>query len=82
MHHDMKILIAWFKYNKLSLNLGKSVLMKFWEDTTNEENFTIDGIEIPEVTNTKFLGTFIDNELEHTCEPTLQQNKGQPIFTK
>ena len=60
MHHDMKILISWFKYNKLSLNLGKTVLIKFWEDTTNEENFTIDGIEIPEVTNTKFLGTFID----------------------
>ena len=75
MHHDMKILIAWFKYNKLSLNLGKSVLMKFWEDTTNEENFTIDGIEIPEVTYTKFLGTFIDNELNWNIHVNQLYNK-------
>ena len=59
MLHDMELLITWFKYNKLSLNLGKSVLMKFWEDTTNDENFAIDGIVIPEVTNTKFLGTLL-----------------------
>ena len=75
MYHDMNILISWFKYNKLSLNLGKTVLMKFWEDTTNEDKFTIDGIEIPEVTNTKFLGTFIDNELNWNIHVNQLYNK-------
>ena len=75
MLHDMELLITWFKYNKLSLNLGKSVLMKFWEDTTNDENFAIDGIVIPEVTNTKFLGTFIDNELNWNIHVNQLYNK-------
>ena len=75
MLHDMEILITWFKYNKLSLNLGKSVLMKFWEDTTNDENFAINGMVIPEVTNTKFLGTFIDNELNWNIHVNQLYNK-------
>ena len=52
----------WFNANQLSLNLSKTVQLNFWEDKTNR-SITVAGTEIPLVTNTKFLGIYLDNTL-------------------
>ena len=44
------------------LNLSKTVAMKFWSKDTKFD-ITVDRLEIPVVTNTKFLGVHLDNEL-------------------
>ena len=64
MQHDMATLIDWFKANKLSLNLSKSVLLRFWRDEKEpRENLNINGLYIPEVDTTKFLGVHLDKNL-------------------
>ena len=61
--HDIQILMEWFRTNKLSLNLTKMVVMKFWSKGTNVNfDIKIDDTTIPLVTNTKFLGVHLDNE--------------------
>ena len=60
--YDIQILVEWFKTNKLSLNLNKTVVMKFWSKDTKFD-ITVDGLEISLVTNMKFLGVHLDNEL-------------------
>ena len=55
MQHDMATLIDWFKANKLSLNLAKSVLLRFWrEEREPRENLNIHGLYVmpPELRKT------------------------------
>ena len=56
----MSLLMCWYKANKLSLNLGKTVLLKYWPDAMGF-NIMIDGVEIKNEKYTKFLGIFIDD---------------------
>ena len=62
LEHDLKLMIEWFKANKLSLNLNKTVGIKFWD---NKKPFTIcaDNITIQMAEHTKFLGVYIDYRL-------------------
>ena len=62
LEHDLKLMIEWFKANKLSLNLNKTVGIKFWN---NKKSFTIhaDNITIQMAEHTKFLGVYIDYKL-------------------
>ena len=62
LENDMKLLLDWFRVNKLSLNLTKSVTMKFWK---NNKDFSVnvDGVQLPTVTCTKFLRVHVDHEL-------------------
>ena len=62
MEYDLQIMVDWFKANKLSLNLSKTVAMKFW---TNKDKFElkIDNYTIPLIASTKFLRVHIDNQL-------------------
>ena len=39
LEHDMSLLIDWYKVNQLSLNISKTVLIKFWPN--NEKGFQI-----------------------------------------
>ena len=59
---DLQLLQSWFNANKLSLNIEKTVAMKFWDD---KEDFhvNVNGRKIPQVRSTKFLGVYIDNML-------------------
>ena len=52
---DLQLLQSWFNANKLSLNVEKTVAMKFWDD---KEDFhvSVNGWKIPLVRSTKFLG--------------------------
>ena len=62
LEHDLKLMIEWFKANKLSLNLNKTVGIKFWD---NKKPFIIcvDNITIHMAEHTKFLGVYIDHKL-------------------
>ena len=78
-HHDMAMLHDWFKANQLSLNLSKTVLMKFWPGHTKYD-IVIEGNTIPQVRTTKFLGITIDDELNwrshiNNLHSKLQANK-------
>ena len=61
LKHDMELLTFWFRANQLSLNMGKTVLMTFW-DTPNM-NVIVDNTVIPHVEQTKFLGVILDRQL-------------------
>ena len=54
--------MEWFKANQLLLNLTKTVLMNFW-DEDSQADIKIDGIAIPTVKSTKFLGVNLDSDL-------------------
>ena len=67
---DLSNIQDWFNVNKLMLNIAKSVLMHFnAKDTCEPLKVKIGNIELPVVKNTKFLGVYIDENLnwtEHT----------------
>ena len=72
--HDMKLMMDWFNANQLSLNLEKTVMLKFWSD-----NKTFD-IKIQEQVlknskNTKFLGITIDENLTWKDHASVLYNK-------
>ena len=54
LNHNLNLMTDWFKANKLSLNLSKTVGMKFWD---NSHKFTIevDNMKLLMVEWTKFL---------------------------
>ena len=77
-HHDLDQLIIsidnelsnlslWFKANKLSLNVSKSIYMFFKNRHSNRiydnTHIFIDGTELTKVSHTKFLGVLIDESL-------------------
>ena len=62
LEHDLKLMIEWFKANKLSLNLNKTVGIKFWD---NKKPFMlhVDNMIIQMAEHTNFLGVYIDYKL-------------------
>ena len=62
IEHDLKILADWFKANKLTLNLNKTVAMSFGKNK-NMSQLQISGHSIPWVDKTKFLGLWLDSDL-------------------
>ena len=71
IQEDLKTLSDWFKANKLTLNVSKSVCMLFSRKNkkTWEYEFpglTIDNAVLHKVSITKFLGVYIDENLSWT----------------
>ena len=66
LNTELNKISGWLAANKLSLNVGKSKLMKF-SLTDNKKmqtsNILINAIPVQEKTVTKYLGTLIDNKL-------------------
>ena len=58
----MEMLSKWFNVNKLSLNLTKTVMINFWPNSTTTR-IKLNEQAIPLVSNTKFLGVFLDDTL-------------------
>ena len=58
----MEMLSEWFNVNKLSLNLTKTVMINFWPNSTTTR-IKLNEQTIPLVSNTKFLGVFLDDTL-------------------
>ena len=59
LEHDMSILTDWYHANQLSLNVNKTVLIKFWPES---KPFTvkIGDVELKNSNSTKFLGVTVD----------------------
>ena len=62
MEHDMSMLMDWFKANQLSLNVEKTIMIKFWSNNTPFE-VNIEKLTIKNSKSTKFLGVIIDDNL-------------------
>ncbi len=76
MIHDLKLLIDWFKANKLTLNLDKTsfVLFQPKRRTTDDDiTLSLDNISISRERTVKFLGLYLDENLKfdshikHVC---------------
>jgi len=65
INRDLVLLSDWFKCNRLSLNIQKTNYIIFSKKTPNKDNIQvkIDEYIISCVKYTKFLGTFIDSQL-------------------
>ena len=74
LEHDLQLMSDWFKANKLSLNLTKTVARKSWRHN-NPFKLTVDGFNIPFVNSTKFLGVYIDSELSWSEQANYIINK-------
>ena len=60
LEHDMALLSEWYKANKLSLNVYKTVLLKFWPEGKSL-NINIEGVPLVNERHVKFLGVWLDN---------------------
>ena len=63
IQHDLEILQDWFRVNKLTLNINKTVCMQFTGKQKRHYKIMIDDETLPVVTKTKFLEIWIDNKL-------------------
>ena len=63
LEHDMSLLIDWYKANQLSLNISKTVLIKFWPNNDKEFRIKVGQSDVINQTLTKFLGVIIDDHL-------------------
>ena len=60
---DLMKLTDWFKANKLTVNISKTVFMSFGVKGEKLENIRLSGETITHSENTKFLGLWIDEKL-------------------
>ena len=62
---DLRNIQDWFRANKLTLNVEKTVYMKFpcKSGKSGDLKLELNGVTIPRVRSTKFLGTWIDDLL-------------------
>jgi hypothetical protein len=67
-NEELKAASNWFKANKLSLNLSKTNFILFRTNNkpipAHTNDIVIDGITIPQVTTSKFLGVHMDQHLK------------------
>ena len=56
----------WFLANKLSLNTGKTFYVVFPPVTANSIQVYVNNVELQKVTNCRYLGVVIDEELKRT----------------
>ena len=85
--HELNLLFDWFKANKLSLNLKKTVGMAFFIPQDWTQTVSIGKFQIPNVYTTMFLGIHIDDQLNWKHHYTalynkLKLNKGMLQVTK
>ena len=60
--HNMALLMDWYCANQLSLNVNKTVLVKFWPSATPFK-IKIGDVELPNSKSAKFLGVIVDESL-------------------
>ena len=60
---DLNYISDWFRANKLTLNIYKSVYMIFSKKEQKDIDINLGGTKLPKVTTTKFLGMWIDQNL-------------------
>ena len=84
LDHDIKILHDWFRANKLTLNVGKSVCILFSRQACMKDlHIKINEEIIPQVESTKFLGMWIDRSLcwkEHVSRLVLKLTRNTHLL--
>ena len=83
LEQDLAILADWFRANKLTLNINKSDCILFGAKNKQNINLSLDGIELPCVRHTKFLGVWIDENLtwdKHVNELALKLKRNQKLL--
>ena len=60
---DLYNISDWFRANKLTLNISKSVYMIFSRKNHDDIDLKLGDNKLPKVTTTKFLGMWIDQNL-------------------
>ena len=76
--HDMLLLMDWFIVNKLMLNLNKTVVMNFWPGNKKGINsINIMDVNIPFVQITRFLGVYLDENMDWKYHSNQVYNKIQ-----
>ena len=78
IEEDLKSLQDWFNSNKLTLNLSKTVTMLFHRNkskTAQKINLKVGSVNIPQVSETKFLGIWIDNTLSWSKHLSILERK-------
>ena len=84
--HDLAILSDWFRANKLTLNIDKSVfiLIKHGNSHIEIDSLKFDGMVIPRHKTIKFLGIYIDEKLnwqEHFNSLMLKVKRNMHLLT-
>ena len=72
---DLKRIADWFRVNKLTLNINKTVFMSFGCTNDKLKEIKIDGEKIESSEYTKFLGLWIDENLNWNKHTTILINK-------
>lgn len=70
MNVQLSKLVTWLNANKLSLNVSKTNYMVFKSKSRNishDHELIINGTILEQVSNTKFLGVFLDDKLKWDC---------------
>ena len=76
MEQDLININDWFHANKLTLNLKKSCLVLFNENNTKKSvPIKFQNIEIPQSSRVKFLGVWIDENMDWTFHCNVVLNK-------
>ena len=60
LEHDVALLSDWYRANKLSLNMHKTVLLKFWPEGRSFDINT-EGVPLVNEHHVKFLGVWLDD---------------------
>ena len=83
IEYDLGILDDWFKANKLTLNVGKSVHMPFGKNIKSETKVMLGDTELPRVDTVKFLVMWLDQNLnwnEHLSKLKLKIKKNMTLL--
>ena len=77
---DLNKLTDWFRANKLTVNISKTVFMSFGTRNEKLESIELSGETIHHSKHTKFLGLWIDEKLNwsHHCKQFDNQTKKKP----
>ena len=75
---DLSIIGDWFRANKLTLNVGKSCCILLKKNNKNEVlNLTFQTMKVPQCTRVKFLGVWLDENLNwsYHCNTVINKIK-------
>ena len=89
VNHELNKLSEWFHARKLSLNVKKSNFVLFGNRSKrcydNTFQILIEGNSLGQVSNTKFLGVYIDEDLNwkyHTQQISLKASKSIGVLNR
>ena len=76
LSNDFRIIQNWFHENLMVLNAKKCHYMCFGTSSENDE-FTLDGIKLPNSCEEKILGVIIDKELKFDPQEYVQKSSAK-----